>query len=170
MHSNSTEPVKIQDEYPRMQTGGWWAVILGVAGAIILLTVGVTTRLLLPTGLASLTMGAYVSGTVLLVGRLVLMKLDVHQADHQQATLTVEDVQQINARLDSLDKRAAETQELLAHTSVCQAAPPALEPASGERRAYANGAVDMLDGRATVVPVSGAMLRVVPVQDPRHHA
>jgi hypothetical protein len=167
MHSSTAE-VKIQDEYPRLQTGGWWAIILGVAGAIVLLTVGLTTRLVLPTGLASLTMGGYVTGAVVLSVRAVLIKLDAHQADHQQATLTVEDVERINARLDSLDRRAAETQELLAHTSVCQSAPPALEPASGERRAYANGAVDMLDGRTAVVPMNGGPgLRIVPVQDER---
>lgn len=96
----SADPAKITvEDYPSMQTGGWVALVVGLSGAVVLLTVGITTRVVLPTGFASLTMGTFLSGTILLVGRLVLRKLDQarveledHKADHHVAQIDTQDI------------------------------------------------------------------------------
>lgn len=105
MQSNSTDntPTKkttiVVEDYTRMETGGWIVVGLGIIGAVVLLTVGVTTDVTAPTGTAALTVGLYLSGCILLVGRLVLRKqdrtrveLEDHKADHQVAQIDTEDL------------------------------------------------------------------------------
>lgn len=105
MQSNSadTTPTKkatiVVEEYARMETGGWIALGLGIIGAAVLLTVGVATHTVLPTGTAALTMGLYLSGCIFLVGRLVLRKLDLarteledHKADHEVAQIDTQDI------------------------------------------------------------------------------
>lgn len=107
MQSNSTEtPTRkttiVVEDYARMEVGGWIAVGLGTIGAVVLLTVGYTTDVTVPTGTAALTVGLYLSGCILLVGRLVLRKqdqtraeLDDHKADHTVAQIDTQDLAEI---------------------------------------------------------------------------
>jgi len=103
MHSSTADPQKITpDEYLRMQTGGWVALALGIIGVAVLLTVGVVTHLVLPTGFASLTMGLCLSGCILLVGRLVLVKLDEHRFDHERSAIDAEDISIIKSQVSDI--------------------------------------------------------------------
>jgi hypothetical protein len=78
--------------YTGMLVGGWAATAAGGVGLPILLTVGVMSRVMLPTGFAALVMGAIIVGTILLVGRLVLRRLDDHKADHHRSAVDLNDI------------------------------------------------------------------------------
>jgi hypothetical protein len=78
--------------YMGMLVGGWTATAAGGLGLPILLTVGIMSKVMLPTGFAALTMGAIVVGTILLVGRLVLRRLDDHKADHRRSAVDLNDI------------------------------------------------------------------------------
>jgi hypothetical protein len=177
MQNGTTAPTPV-DTYKGMRISGVFTaaacglLLFGVLSTAV--TAGKRIDVSVPI---SLGVGCLVGSMLVLAGMILhgvsklFAKLEEHKADHEQAVLAVEDVERINLRLDSLDRHTAETHELLAHTSVCQAAPVKQEASPEERRAYANGAVDVLDGHAAVVPMSGGPgLRIVPVQDPRRHA
>lgn len=115
--------------YTGMQVGGWIASAAGSIGLSILLTVGIATRVFLPTGFASLTMGASIVGAILLVGRFVLRQGDGHRLDTLQSTTAIFDEMRIirdelaadrseRVRLANLVERTllreAEIRELLA--------------------------------------------------------
>lgn len=115
MHSNTADTPKkpeakiVIDEYARMETGGWVALGLGVIGVTVLLCVGILTKVVLPTGFASLTMGLFLSGCILLVGRLVLRKqdqvrveLEDHKADHAVAQIDTEDIATIKTQVGDI--------------------------------------------------------------------
>jgi hypothetical protein len=78
--------------YTGMLVGGWAATAAGGIGLPILLTVGVMSKVMLPTGFAALAMGAIIVGTILLVGRLVLCRFDDHKADHQRSAVDLNDI------------------------------------------------------------------------------
>lgn len=134
MQGNADDKKIIVGEYGRMATGGWVSLVLGGLGLTVLLSVGLATNVVLPTGLAALVIGALMSGTVLLVGRLVLRKLDKvrvelddHKADHTVAQIDAEHLAEIRndmakvlafmARRDLEDQRvdrlAAQVEEFL---------------------------------------------------------
>lgn len=71
--------------YSGMLTGGGIATVVGGVGLSILLTVGITTKVFLPTGFASLTMGATTVGVLLLVARLILRKVGEVRLDTIQS-------------------------------------------------------------------------------------
>lgn len=110
MHSTSAEspskPKIVVEEYSRMETGGWVTLGLGIIGVTVLLCVGILTHMVLPTGFASLTMGLFLSGCILLVGRRVLRKqdqmrveLEEHKADHAIAQIDTEDIATIKTQV-----------------------------------------------------------------------
>lgn len=74
-----------------MLIGGGFAVAAGGIGLSILLTVGITTKVFLPTGFASLTMGSTTVGVLLLVGRLILRKVAESRLDTIQSTTAIFD-------------------------------------------------------------------------------
>lgn len=87
------------EDYGRMLTGGWLALVSGGIGLAVLLTAGLVTQVVLPTGLAATVIGALITGTILLVGRLVLRKLDLvrveldeHKADHHRSAVDLNDL------------------------------------------------------------------------------
>lgn len=81
--------------YTGMQVGGCVASAVGSIGLSILLTVGIATRVFLPTGFASLTMGAGVTGVLLLVGRIVLRQANERHMDVIQSTTAIFDEMRI---------------------------------------------------------------------------
>lgn len=102
MQSNADEKKITVEDYGRMETGGWLTLASGGLGLAVLLTVGLTTRVVLPTGLAAIAVGALITGAILLVGRLVLRKLDQtrveledHKADHTVAQIDTQDIAEI---------------------------------------------------------------------------
>jgi hypothetical protein len=122
MHSSTADPPSkpkiVVGEYSRMETGGWITLGLGIIGVTVLLCVGILTHATLPTGFASLTMGLFISGCILLVGRLVLRKqdqmrveLEDHRADHQGSALDVADIAAIK-------QHVAESYTLLARIDI----------------------------------------------------
>lgn len=124
MHTNTDDKQKIKiEEYTSMQIGGWTATVAGSIGLAVLLTVGIVTKTVLPTGLASLTVGACTTGCILLVGRIVLRKigklraeLAEHNANHQHPADDTKD-------LATIKRQGAEALGLLA--VMRQESPPA---------------------------------------------
>lgn len=110
MHSSTADPQKkpepkiVVEDYPRMETYGGTALGLGVIGAAVLITVGFATHAVVPTGTAALTMGLFLAGCILLVGRVILRKqdqvrveLEDHKADHHVAQIDTEDLAAIKS-------------------------------------------------------------------------
>lgn len=103
MQNGTADTPKITvGDYERMATGGWAGLALGSLGSAALLTAGLTTDVVFPTGLAGIAVGALILGAILLVGRLVLRKLDRvrveledHKADHQVVQIDAEHLAEI---------------------------------------------------------------------------
>ncbi len=85
--------------YTGMLVGGWAATAAGGIGLPIILTVGIMSKVMLPTGFAALVMGSMIIGTLLLVGRLVLRRLDDHKADHHRSAVDLNDIETIRRQV-----------------------------------------------------------------------
>lgn len=105
--------------YSGMLIGGGFAVAAGGIGLSILLTVGITTKVFLPTGFASLTMGSATVGVLLLAGRMVLRKVAESRLDMIQSTTAIfdevramrDEVAALNRKIGAAGEAFAEAQK-----------------------------------------------------------
>lgn len=100
--------------YPGMLVGGGAASVAGGIALPIILTVGFTSDHVVPSGFVGLAVAAAVVGAVLLAARSVKRDLAQHRADHQTATLAVEDVHAIKSELATSRRHLADVAGVVA--------------------------------------------------------
>jgi hypothetical protein len=141
-----TAEMMAADEYKGLRSGGVALAIIATVGMVVILALNTAGAARIPGGWTALAATGMAVAPVLFLGGKILR------------------------RMDDLVEQVAGVRALTAHRDVAHGSEAVELEDPRERRAYANGAVDVLDGRATVVPISGsAALRIAPVQDPRRH-
>lgn len=134
------------DAYRGLRGGGIALAIIATAGMIVILALNTAGATRISGGWSALAATGMIVSPMFFLGGKILCKLD------------------------DLIEQVAGVRALTAHRDVAHGSEAVELEDPRERRAYANGAVDVLDGRATVVPIGGsAALRIAPVQDPRRH-
>lgn len=94
--------------YLGMLIGGGTASVVGGITLPMILAVDFTSNRIVPSGVVGLAVAAVIVGAILLAARSVKQDLAQHRADHQTATLAVEDVHAIKSEMATSRRHLAD--------------------------------------------------------------
>jgi hypothetical protein len=126
-----TVEIMTVDAYRGLRGGGIGLAIVSSVGMAVILTLNTAGAAHIPTGWAALAATGMMVSPVLFLGGKILRKLD------------------------DLLERESGVRVLATHRDVARGTEHAGTEDARERQAYANGAVDLLDGQAVVLPING---------------